>query len=103
MPVAATWDAAVAAGGGAAAADVGGGVSGAGAAAAALKHIMFVGQLPYDATVPMIVRHFQACAAGSKIKVRLLTDKHTGTFLFLDREAPIFVRRGRSSSALARG
>jgi hypothetical protein len=50
-----TWDAAVAAGGGAAGAAGGGGASSAGAAAAALKHIMFVGQLPYDATVPLIV------------------------------------------------
>jgi hypothetical protein len=43
-----------------------------------LKHILFVGQLGYDVTVPMISKHFAACAPGEKIKVRLLTHKETG-------------------------
>jgi len=65
---AATWDTALAAG--AAKTVVASAVGVAiGAAAKMLKHIMFVGQLPYDATVPMIVKHFEMCAPGQKIKV----------------------------------
>ena len=44
----------------------------------AVKHILFVGQLPYEATVPMVQAHFAACAQGQNIKVRLLTEKNTG-------------------------
>jgi len=47
-------------------------------ASSALKHILFVGQLGYDVTVPMISKHFAACAPGQKIKVRLLSHKETG-------------------------
>jgi hypothetical protein len=49
------------------------------------KHILFVGQLPYDATAAQIQGHFQTDAAGEImgghldiIGVRLLTDKTTG-------------------------
>ena len=55
--------------------------AGSAAAAAAQKTILFVGQLPYDATADAVRRHFAASAAGGKgggPVVRLLTDKGTG-------------------------
>ncbi|EKX52242.1 hypothetical protein GUITHDRAFT_102145 [Guillardia theta CCMP2712] len=43
-----------------------------------VKHILFLGQLPFDVTADDIKQHFASCAPHDQMSIRVLTDRVTG-------------------------